>query len=227
MTPFPEFDVPGAPPASIYYQPDFLDPFAAQDLFEMLQSVPVVPFHEHDPVRVFAFSHPVYDGFTVTSRREACAGDPVWHDGRFVAAVPMPSLIAELADQLDRAVQETLDADRVALPSERRNLTSVFIDWYDDGGSFVPHTDRDGYGPVVVGLSVGDGSGLMTFSNPEDGQQFSFRIASRSAYLFRGPVRDRPWVHAISDVTGMRVSLTFRSHGENTENTATQRGVRS
>ena len=93
--------------------------------------------------------------------------------------------------------------------TQRQPFTSVYVDRYPTGGTFVQHTDRDIYGPVVAGISLGQGSCRMTFKTPAENLEFT--LHPRSLYVFAGQLRHAPVTHGIDQVSGERYAVTFRT----------------
>lgn len=186
------------------YLPDFLSAAENSLLVERLLAVPTKPEGSFDRRGEFAFRFPVYDGFEVRTRREAAAGFPIWVGG----AVQGP-LIPEFLDDLRQHVEEALLGQ--PLPgSVRAPLSSVYVDRYEPGGSFAVHTDRHCYGEMVVGVSAGDGKGVLHFEH-EGSTGRNHRIEPRSLYAFYGAIRYEPWRHGFRNTTGTRFAITFRS----------------
>ena len=192
----------------LVYKPDFLGETEHAELAAFLESVPTIPVDEYDPRRHFAYTRPRYDGVEITSRKEAAAGEPIWFDGAPVRGVKMPPLLSQLAHRVGAALP---DLDRFGGPAGPLSFTSVYVDWYEAGGYFVPHVDRESYGPVIAGVSVGAGAAALAFlheGEPEAGGRLG--VEPRSLYAFFGPIRYAPWKHRATDVTGRRFSITFR-----------------
>jgi len=175
-----------------------------------LSSLPILSEGEVDRKQQFAFARPVYDGVEVTARAEAAAGDPIWVGERFVRGVSVPVQLMEALGRANRAVSEIPYAE-VGVDPPEAPLSSVYVDWYELGSFFVPHTDRVGYGPVVAGLSVG--KGVITMRWSDGGVVHDVVIEPRSLYLFCGPIRYEPWTHSVIEVTDRRFGITMRSRG--------------
>lgn len=182
-----------------------------------LAEVPEVPVEELDRTQQFAFTRPLDDGSPIAGRAEACAGDPIWVDGPSTG-VSMPPALTSLRDLLAETVTDTFDEHRTDMPP----MTSVYIDRYDEGGRFVAHTDREIYGPVVAGVSLGDGWGTLTFAN-RNGDVVRTELHSRSVYLMGEPLRFPPWTHRFDLHEGRRWAVTYRSGA--TEGTRTSRSI--
>lgn len=170
-----------------------------------LAEVPEAPVEELDRTQQFAFTRPLVDGSPIAGRAEACAGDPIWVDGPSTG-VPIPPALTSLRNMLAETVTDTFDQHRTDMPP----MTSVYIDRYDKGGRFVAHTDREIYGPVVAGVSLGDGWGTLTFADG-DGAEVRAELRSRSVYLMTEPLRFPPWTHRFELRSGRRWAVTYRS----------------
>ncbi len=182
---------------------------AAEDqaLAEFLCSVPLQP---EGRVRSgqFAFRRLHIDGHDVVGRLEAAAGEPIWRDGRIGKGAAIPAPLAALRDGIVAAIDR--EGWWSLLEAQPQAMTSVYVDRYEAGGSFVAHTDRDFYGPVVAGVSVGPGEARISFTCTGAPAK-RVLLPPRSLYLFAGRLRHPPWQHSIDDVTGLRFGVTFRS----------------
>lgn len=187
---------------------DFLDADEHRRLAAFLRSVPTVPSGGRPSPSSFAFAAPTVESTVVSGRAEAAAGCPVWTaDGPGSgAALPLP--LAELAGRVSDHLAGEHDLWRAAGTPARR-FTSVYVDRYLAGGSFVPHVDRDCYGPVVAGVSVGPGSCLLSFRSGGR-TAVGHVLHPGSLYVFSADLRRPPFTHAISSVTDLRFGVTFR-----------------
>jgi len=199
--------VPGT--ERVYYCPDFLSTAEHRHLVAYLRSLPIREPDDHDPVHEFAFAHPVYDGVVVRHRVEAAAGTPIWFGGAAVAGAPMPDELVSVRDRAQEVLLASDDADLRALVEAP--FTSVYVDHYEHDGRFVPHADRDCYGPVVLGISAGPGLATLGFVH-RDGAlpSRSFQVEPGSLYAFCGDFRWEPWLHQVSDVTDTRFGISYR-----------------
>lgn len=189
------------------YVPGFLDQAAQGRLVRYLDTVPVVEPGTVDVTRQFAFCAPSADGTVVRERREAAAGWPVWTGSEPEFGVQLPSILAQLADQAGGCLA-SLKHPEAAGPSLA--FSSVYVDRYQLGGSFVPHTDRACYGPVVGGVSVGPGSCRMTFRSGGE-VQLAQSLEPGGLYAFFGSLRSEPCTHEIDLVTGVRYGISLRT----------------
>jgi hypothetical protein len=183
----------------------FVNVSEGRRLEAFLDTVPVDAPGATDPTQRFAFSHPIYDDVIVTGRLEAAAGRPISIGGRLGEGLPMPMPLRTLRD----AVEEALRLAPLAKAETEERLTSMYVDRYDAGGTFVPHTDRDCYGPVIAGVSLGRGTARLTFFGPRS--TFDVTVPPCSLYFFSGPIRSAPWTHAVTSITDRRYAITFRS----------------
>jgi hypothetical protein len=207
-------------PSLLGYRPGFLSSQEQRDVLGFLESVPVVEPEQRDVTSAFAFSAPRAGAIVVQGRREAAAGWPVWADGGPVSGVAVPGPLAALAERVGTtlgAEASVVDCAGAELPP----FTSVYADRYPVGGSFFPHTDRDCYGPVVAGVSVGPGSCRITFEC-EGAVEVDQVLEPGSLYVFAGRLRDIPYVHRISEVTDLRFGVTYRSASTAAEATRTR-----
>jgi hypothetical protein len=199
--------VPGIDRA--YYLPDFLSVEEDRALVAYFGTVPHVEPSAYNPVEAFAFAHPVYDGVVVRGRSEAAAGEPIWFGGAAVRGTPMPPELVEVRDRAEEVLGSSTDGHLKRVAAAR--FTSVYVDHYEEGGLFVPHADRDCYGPIVVGVSIGPGSANLDFVNRDGAEPpHSIRLEPRSLYAFCGQVRWEPWLHRVTDVTGTRFAVSYR-----------------
>jgi len=192
-----------------YHIADFLSADEDRALVAYLAGVPQRAHEAYDPVHEFAFAHPVYDGEVVLGRSEAAAGEPIWFGGRPVQGTPLPEPLADLRDRAQDALRTSghTELERLA----EAPFTSVYVDRYEAGGLFVPHVDRNCYGPIVVGVSAGPGEADLGFVH-RTGElaPMSIPLAPRSLYAFCGAVRWEPWLHHVADVTANRFGITYR-----------------
>ena len=87
----------------------------------------------------FHFRQLMEDGTAVKGRLEAACGTPVWEarSGHWSSGTGLPQTLTERV-LLVRSSIDTLHA----------GFSSIYVDLYEEGGSFVPHTDRPIYGPT-------------------------------------------------------------------------------
>jgi alkylated DNA repair dioxygenase AlkB len=108
-------------------------------------------------------------------------------------------------------------------------FTSLYVDRFAPGGRFVPHADRDIYGPLVATLSLGAPATVRftcpddiiptdepdTGSNDRSGDggplPVDLRLASGDLYAFWPPMRHAPWVHEVLPVAEPRISVSLRT----------------
>lgn len=192
--------------AHFAYWPEFVAHDERRALEAFLGSVPDRAAAEYDPRREFAFSHPMYDGTMITSRAEAAAGGPVWLEGEATEAVAIPPLLASLGVRVAATFPE------LPLSASAAQLTSVYVDRYPAGGLFVPHTDRNSYGPAIAGVSVGPGTSVLEFLRPDRSDEpTGVTLRPGSLYVFFGEIREAPWLHRLVSVTDRRFGITYRS----------------
>lgn len=192
-----------------YYLPDFLSVEEDQALVAYLATVPERQAADYDPVHEFAFARPIYQDEVVRERAEAAAGEPIWFNDRPVRGTPLSPPLAGLRDRAQRALRSSGDPDLSRLAEVP--FTSVYVDHYVEGGLFVPHVDRDCYGPVVLGISAGPGHATLGFVHREGILPArSIALEPRSLYAFCGAVRWEPWLHSVGDVTGTRFGISYR-----------------
>jgi hypothetical protein len=199
-------------PSYFAYDTCFLPSDAHSGLLDYLRCVLGVSSDERDCAATFAFVAPHADGVVVEGRREAAAGTPVWTENGPADGVAMPRELAELASSVQQRIVG--DGCRSEMGVEPVAFTSVYVDRYPIGGSFVAHTDRECYGPVVAGVSIGPGSCRICFEAP-DRPPFMVDLAPRSLYVFTGDLRRTPWTHRIESVSDERFGVTFRSAAPN------------
>jgi len=167
-------------------------------------------------VPTFAFFAPLVDGVRVAGRIEARAGWPVWDGHGPAPGAPMPPELETLAASVTDRLQ-TADGLRTPTSPAPNAFTSVYVDRYPAGGKFVAHTDRDIYGPVVAGVSIGPGSCTLTFLF-EGKPVFEHELRPRSLYAFAGRLRAAPCLHQVTGVSDVRFAISFRyaatGHGD-------------
>lgn len=186
----------------LLYLEHFVDEVTRHELETALDELPVAPPGDTHRSDHLALSHPVIDGVVVTGRLEGAAGDPVWRQGP-TTGPPIPDFLVTLGVAARDEVE--------TMTSERHDFTSVYLDRFDAGGYFVPHTDRACYGPLVVGVSLGDASCTLQFENPDTDRAFRVGLSPGSLYAFSGVIRESPWLHSTSGVMARRWAVTFRT----------------
>jgi len=101
--------------------------------------------------------------------------------------------------------------------------SQCIVNEYTRNQGITAHTDRDTFGPVICGISIG-GDTVMTFERGSE--KFDLFLPSRSMMIMSGPARYE-WTHAIDkkkvsyvDASGRkitkpqdyrRISLTYRT----------------
>jgi hypothetical protein len=184
-----------------------LAPTVADSVEAWLWSLPVARPGEVDPTEGFAFSQLSYDGEVVPGRVEATAGDPIWVSGGPSRGAPIPAPLEDLRSTASAAVRE-LGLDELG-ESGPPNFTSVYADRFEPGARFVPHVDRDIYGPVVATVSIGC-QVTVRFSDGA-GERVDLAVPGGSIYAFWPPLRYLPWVHQVLPVSARRLSISFRT----------------
>lgn len=175
----------------------------------------------------FAFCELEYDGERVPGRVEAACGEPIFEHGRARRGGPVPTVLRPLLGDASEAV------GHLALPTQARlgpaGFTSLYADRFAPGGRFVPHADREIYGPLVATLSLG-APATVRFSRrpdvastdePEPGPNddsgddrslsVDLRLAPGDLYAFWPPMRHAPWVHEVLPVEEPRISVSLRT----------------
>ncbi|MGH9124718.1 MAG: alpha-ketoglutarate-dependent dioxygenase AlkB [Acidimicrobiales bacterium] len=189
------------------YDQDFLPAGQHAELLAFLQAVPRVTPEARAAATSFVLAPPVADGTTVAGRLEGAAGQPVWTGVRPGVGVAIPPLLARLATMVNRSLGEANLWARAGEPPAP--FSSVYVDRYPRSGTFMAHTDRDCYGAVVVGVSIGPGSCTMHFEI--EGQAIAFALHPGSLYVFAGSLRRPPYTHRVDSVSDERFGVTFRS----------------
>ena len=166
-----------------------------------LSALPRLDEHEAWRPDRFAYRRLVIDGEVVEGRLEASCGTPIWSGQGPVEGAPVPESLRTLMRRADTAAG--------AVEPSHGEFSSLFVDWYEAGGSFVPHTDRSCYGPFVCGISVGEGHVLLRFFGGAD--SIDLHVPPRALYVFGPPLRFAPWKHEVREVTGRRFGVTLRT----------------
>jgi hypothetical protein len=195
-------------PDCFVYKADFITSSDHAALVDFLGTVPVMASEDRDIRQQFAFTSLVFDGVVVTGRLEAAAGWPVWMDARPGRGVDMPAPLSDLASRISEDLVSTR-ALWLAARCPSTPFSSVYVDRYPPGGSFVAHTDRSCYGPVIAGVSLGKGTCQLSFDLP-DGTVFAQRLSPGSLYAFTGSLRYPPCAHRVDHVSALRFGVTFR-----------------
>ena len=184
----------------LWLQEDFLTGADIAPLEAFLAATPTIAAHEPWDFSRFAFRRLVHGGAQIVTRLEACCGNPIWSGSRPIEGALIPHELLLLVDRVDDAVREI---------APNSGFTSVYADHYECGGRFVPHIDRDCYGPLVAGVSIGEGTATLRFSKHD--AHIDAHLQPGSLYVFGPPLRYRPWQHEIFDVTGRRFGVTLRT----------------
>ena len=197
-----------------YYGSDIISDIESRALLDFFNTVPTGPVDRCDATQEFAFVTHTGTRSAPGDRAEAAAGDPIWLGDDWGAGVSLPDLVARLRDRVGELAASLPFEDQLGwLPQV--DFTSVYVDRYFSGGRFFPHTDgEDAYGPVIAGASIGPGHAMFRlWGNVEVDRtpDAEFLLEPNSVYMFFGPIRNKPWLHAISDVTDLRYGITMRT----------------
>jgi alkylated DNA repair dioxygenase AlkB len=120
-------------------------------------------------------------------------------DGKIHHADPLPSWLAPL--KLRAALLAKIDS---------RALCQALVTEYTPGAGIGWHRDRPVY-EDVIGISFLSTCTMRLRRPQEKGwTRKNVELAPRSAYLFRGEVRN-DWEHSIAPMPSLRYSITFRS----------------
>lgn len=193
---------------SFFYIEQFLRHDELSRLNLALEAIPVGSHQERWASDSLMLAPPVSDDIVVQGRLEGASGWPIWTEGTPHAGPEMPNEFVDLARQATDRL--TLDGFWDAINTAPGLFTSVYVDRYPRDGRFVPHTDRDCYGPVVAGVSGGVGSCRLSFSGP-GGETLHFTLRPGSLYAFTGNLRYTPWVHYVDNVDDVRYAISFRN----------------
>jgi alkylated DNA repair dioxygenase AlkB len=179
------FGVPAVGPAGFRYQPDLVTPQEEAILVPRLQELPLQPFE--------FFGH-------LGNRRVTWFGERYdYGDGRIHAAAPIPAWLESLKVRAAEFAGLSPNALKQALVTE-----------YTPGAGIGWHKDRPVY-EDVIGISFVNGCVLRLRQSQGQGwDRHNVTVPPRSAYLFRGEVRDA-WEHSIAPMPALRYSITFRS----------------
>lgn len=196
------------------YEPGFLSETQAEELIAFFRQVPVRAPADQDLRHEFSFAQAQWEGKDVPGRKLAAAGDPIWLEGGPATGVTIPGPLASLRDEVSNRLQTMRLENLPALAGQSvLPLTSVYVDWYSAGGYLGPHVDRDCYGPVIAGVSVGTSTAVMRFFCEGHGANgaHEFELSPNSLYVFCGPIRHSPWQHEVLGGALERFGITFRS----------------
>lgn len=140
--------------------------------------------------------------------------------------IDLPEEIASIRS----AVHDVL-RPQLATPSAPEDFDNVIVTIYGQGEAIVPHIDRDGrhesgknvayhFGETILGVILqADSTGRLKFirhhgeGKPllEAAPYMELNEKSGLAFLFQGKLRHFPYFHAVSTVTNLRMSITFRT----------------
>lgn len=123
-----------------------------------------------------------------------------YDSARVTPTEPIPEILVDLRDRAASASEE---------PKE--SFSAAMVAWYPAGATIGWHRDAPGFGPTVLGISLGDPC-IMRFRRKVGGS-FEYHkqpLESRSLYRIGGAARTA-WQHSIPPVEADRYSITFRS----------------
>jgi alkylated DNA repair dioxygenase AlkB len=179
------FEPADALPEGFRYTPEFLTKREEEDLVRRLQHLPFKEFEFHGFLgkrRVVSFGWK-YD-FSSAKLRESG---------------PIPDFLLPIRQEA------AAFAD-----IEPRSLAHVLVTEYSPGTAIGWHKDRAVY-EDVIGISLASECVFRLRRRADSNwQRRSIKLAPRSAYLLRGPVRNE-WEHSIPAVASLRYSITFRN----------------
>lgn len=125
----------------------------------------------------------------------------------------------DLPDFLLRTREEVVGLFRQQLaekdPSQYENC---IVTLYDKGEGIKPHTDRDYFGPDILGLIVQPDTSsdpdkipaTLCFHKPGTDERIDLSEKRGTAYLIQGDLR-YGWTHQLSPVVQQRISIQFRT----------------
>ncbi len=92
--------------------------------------------------------------------------------------------------------------------------TNCIVTEYSEGDGIKEHTDRDYFGPDVLGLVVQpdgtDSPSSLQFFKPGSGERISLVEQPGTAFLFQGELRTA-WKHELKPVATKRIAIQFRT----------------
>lgn len=198
-----------------FYAPDAISEKAAADLTAFLDATPRRDYGEFDPKTEFAFVPLTNEESDDVTREEAAAGNPIWVQGDWGDGCPIPDLLVSLRTHVEDAAQTIQFAQTLGFEPDVR-FTSVYVDHYQPGGGFFPHTDgAKNYGPVIAGVSVGPGHArfaLLTRESVHDRLVADFLIEPRPLYFFCGPSAMSPGSTASTKSPASDMESPFEPH---------------
>lgn len=180
------------PGATLFYEPDWLDPAAASTLFGALRDG--LPWERH---RITVY------GRTLDAPRLSCwIGDAAYtYSGTRFEPHPWPSVLASVRERLE----DELDA----------GFNSVLANLYRDGNDRLGfHRDSEpelGPEPLIASLSLG-ATRRFRLREREGRGSFGIDLEHGSLLVMAGATQ-RHWLHAVPQtarVVGPRINLTFR-----------------
>ncbi len=179
------FAAPARGPEGFRYQPDLLSENEAQNLLADLAGLDFKPFEFRG---YFGKRHVASFGWRYD-----------FNHARLDAAAPIPPFLEPVRYKA---------AAFAGLAPER--LEQVLTNRYEPGAGIGWHRDRPQF-EDLVGVSLGS-AGLLRFRRRQGSgwERLTIPVASRSAYLLRGPSRT-DWEHSLPEVEALRYSITFRT----------------
>lgn len=167
------------------YRPELLSLEEERALVARLPALPFAPFNFHGHL---ANRRTVSFGFHYDFTRE-----------NLVETEEMPDFLLPVRDKAAHFAEIPASDLRHALITEY--LPGAGIGWHKDKSPFQDVIGISLVSACVIRLRQKAGSSW---------KRLSFSAAPRSAYLFRGPVRNA-WEHSIQPLASLRYSITFRS----------------
>jgi len=179
------FGTPDPGPPGFLYDGDFVSAEEEQRLVASFAALPLRPFE--------FFGH-------LGNRRVIWFGQRYdYGDGKIHHADPLPSWLEPLKQRAAQLAK--LDSSA---------LCQALVTEYTPGAGIGWHRDRPVY-EDVVGISFLSACTMRLRRPQEKGwARQNIELAPRSAYLFRGEVRN-DWEHSIALMPSLRYSVTFRS----------------
>lgn len=125
----------------------------------------------------------------------------------------------DLPDFLLRTREEVVGLFREQLTEkDASQYENCIVTLYGNGDGIKPHTDRDYFGPDIIGLIVKpDASSdpdkipaTLCFHKPGTDERIYLSEQRGTAYLIQGDLRTK-WTHQLSSVADQRISIQFRT----------------
>lgn len=192
------------PHPNLYYRPGFLDSELGTEVWGWLEAIPEVPPTKERtssrPGDPLVFAAPWYrNPKNPAKRRVELQCGLVGVVGQLHEGPAIPPILQRLL--VVAAAELAVHGARIP----QAEFRSIYINRYDADGSINPHWDREHFGEVVAGISLGAPATLHFYDkDAKDDTVLTLELGPESLYAFWGQIRHKPWVHTLDVTAGRR-----------------------